>query len=99
MQQEMLDLHLTLVNYALARGYSYSRWKKVANTMLVKDPGVIKIHRTRVIHLYETDYNLAMGVKWRAALYRAETLQLLHNGQFGSRPKRNAVDPVFIEEL
>ncbi len=54
MQREMLDLHLTLVNYALARGY------------------------------YEADYNLAMGVKWRAALYKAETLQLLHNGQFGS---------------
>ncbi len=99
MQREMLDLYLTLVNYALTRGYSYNRWKKVANTILFKDPGVIKIHRTREIHLYEADYNLAMGVKWRAAVFRAETLQLLHNGQFGLRPKRNAVDPVFIEEL
>ena len=99
MQQEMLDLHLTLLNYALQRGYAYTRWKKVANTILFKDPGVIKIHRTRVIHLYEADYNLAMGLKWRAAVFRAETLNLLHNGQFGSRPKRNAIDPVFVEEL
>ena len=99
MQQDLLDLHLTLLNYALTRGYSYNRWKKVANTILFKDPGVIKIHRTRVIHLYEADYNLAMGLKWRAAVFRAETLNLLHNGQFGSRPKRNAIDPVFIEEM
>ena len=32
-------------------------------------------------------------------LYRAETLHLLHNGQFGSRPLRSAIDPVFVEEL
>ena len=99
MQKDLLDLHLTLLNYALTRGYSYNRWKKVANTILFKDPGVINIHRTRVIHLYEADYNLAMGLKWRAALFRAETLNLLHKGQFGSRPKRNAIDPVFIEEM
>jgi ribonuclease HI len=99
MQRELLDLHLTLLNYALTRGYSYDRWKKVANTILFKDPGVIKIYRTRVIHLYEADYNLAMGLKWRAAVFRAETLQLLHNGQFGSRPRRNAINPVFIKEL
>ena len=99
MQREMLDLNLALLNYALTRGYSYHRWTKVANTILFKDPGVVKIHRTRVIHLYEADYNLALGLKWRAALYRAETLHLLHNGQFGSRPLRSAIDPVFVEEL
>jgi hypothetical protein len=99
MQQELLHVHLALLNYALTRGYSYDRWKKVANTILFKDPGVIKIHRTRVIHLYKADYNLAMGLKWREAVFRAETLQLLHNGQFGSRPRRNAIDPVFLEEL
>ena len=99
MQQELLNLHITLLNYALTWGYSYTRWKKIANAILIKDPGVIKIHQTRVIHLYEADYNLAIGIKWRAEVFRAETLKLLHNGQFGSRPKRNAIDPVIIEEL
>ena len=99
MQEEMLAVHLTLLNYGLSRGYSFQRWRKVANTILFKDPGVIKIHRTRVIHLYEADYNLAMGLKWRAATFRAEVQNLLHNGQFGSRPRRNAVDPVFVEEM
>ena len=98
-QNEMLQVHSTLLNYALERGYSYRRWQKVANTILFKEKGNIRIHRTRVIHLYEADYNLAIGVKWPQALNHAESLNLLHDGQFGSRPHRNAIDPVFLEEL
>ena len=60
-QKAILQVHLHLINYALERGYSFQRWQKVANTILFKEPGNIKIHRTRVIHLYEADYNLAMG--------------------------------------
>jgi hypothetical protein len=99
MQQEILDVHLSLLNYALTRGYAFHRWRKVANTILLKDPGVVKIHRTRVIHMYEADYNLAMGLKWRATIFQADIQKILHNGQFGSRPDRNAIDPVFIEEM
>jgi hypothetical protein len=67
--------------------------------MLFKEPGNIKIHRTRVIHLYEADYNLAMGLKWKAAMEQAEATQVLNPGQYGSRPSRGAYDPVFIEEF
>jgi hypothetical protein len=56
MQEEMLAVHLTLLNYGLSRGNSFQRWRNVANTILFEDPGVIKIHRTRVIHLYKADY-------------------------------------------
>ncbi|KAI2499111.1 hypothetical protein MHU86_15381 [Fragilaria crotonensis] len=99
MQQAIRQLHLHLINYALERGYSYRRWQKVANTILFKEENNIKIHRTRVIHLYEADYNLVLGLKWRLALYQAEAHKQLHDGQFGSRPRRNAVDPVMLEEL
>jgi hypothetical protein len=99
MQQAILRVHLHLVNYALERGYSFQRWQKVANTILFKEPGNVKIHRTRVIHIYEADYNLVLGLKWRVALYQAEALKQLNDGQYGSRPKRNAIDPVMIEEL
>ena len=56
-QQAIRRLHLQLINYALSRGYSYQRWQQVANTILFKERNNIKIHRTRVIHLYEADYN------------------------------------------
>jgi hypothetical protein len=32
-------------------------------------------------------------------MYQAEAFNALNDGQFGSRPRRNATDPVFIEEL
>ncbi|KAI2493074.1 hypothetical protein MHU86_21458 [Fragilaria crotonensis] len=98
-QSEILRVHLLLMNYALERGYSYQRWQTVANSVLFKEPGNIRIHRTRIIHIYEADYNLMLGLKWRSALLQAEALAQLNSGQFGSRPKHNATDPVFVEEL
>jgi hypothetical protein len=88
-----------MINYALENGYSYTRWQQIANAMLFKEQGNIKIHRTRVIHLYEADYNLAMGLKWKAAMELSEVSQDLNQGQYGSRPSRGAHDPVFIEEF
>ena len=99
MQHAILRVHLLIINYALERGYSLNRWQKVANTILFKEPGNVKIHRTRVIHIYEADYNLVLGLKWQVALYQAEALKQLNEGQYGSRPRRNAIDPVMIEEL
>ena len=96
---ELFDLHLNMINYSLERGYSYHRWQKIVNTMLFKDPDNVKIHRTRVIHIYEVDYNMVLGLKWRMALYQAEALKELNDGQYGSRPERNAIDSVMIEEL
>ncbi len=34
MQENLLDLHLRMLNYALERGYTYRRWHTVANTIL-----------------------------------------------------------------
>ena len=67
--------------------------------MLEMDPGNPKIHRLRVIHLYEADYNLILGVKWRELIHDCEDHHLLHPSLYGARPGRGALDPVFIEEL
>ena len=99
MQSNLLTLHVQMLNYALERGYAYERWHSINNTIIFKDPDNVRIHRTRVIHIYEADYNLMLGIKWRVALYQAEALRELNQGQYGSRPRRNAIDPVFIEEM
>jgi hypothetical protein len=52
-----------------------------------------------MIHIYEADYNLMLGVKWRSALIQAEALAQINSGQYGLRPKHNATDPVFLEEI
>ena len=98
-QNAILEVHLAMLNYALSRGYSFQRWQTVANTILFKEPDNIRIHRTRVIHIYEADYNLALGIKWRSAMQQAEMGSELNPGQFGSRKHKSAHDPVFLEEL
>ncbi|KAI2492927.1 hypothetical protein MHU86_21605 [Fragilaria crotonensis] len=81
MQHDLRTLHLTLLNYALERGYSYKRWQTIANTILFKDQDNVRLHRTRVIHIYEADFNLALGIKWRIQMYQAEALAALNDGQ------------------
>ena len=98
-QNKLLRLRLQIVNYALSTGYSYKQWQTIANTHILKEPGNIKIHKTRVIHIYEADYNLALGVKWRHAMHRADAANVLNDGHYGSRPHQQAQDPVLLEEL
>lgn len=59
----------------------------------------VKIRWTRIIHIYEANFNLMLGLKWRMALYQEEALKLLNDVKYGSRPSRNATDPVMIEEM
>jgi hypothetical protein len=98
-QSAIQAAHLALTNYALKHGYSFKRWRTVVNVMLHKEPRNSKIHHLRVIHIYEADYNLILGLKWRKLLHAAEDEGLLNEGQYTSRPNRSAHDPVFIGEM
>ena len=98
-QHSLLEAHLALLNYSLRWGYLFHRWQNVTNVMIQKEPGNNKIHRLRVLHLYEADYNLLLSLKWRELLHHSEDHRLLHHGQFGSRPHRSAPDLVFLEEI
>ena len=98
-RRQILEGHLVLLNYALKTGYSYIPWRRIVNTMLEKDPGIPKIHRLRVIHLYKADYNLILGVKWRQVLHHAVSKSLLNEGCYGSQPGKEASDALLIREL
>jgi hypothetical protein len=98
-QKFLVDAHVTLLNYAMKFGYSFERWQDVVNVMLMKEPGNPKIHRLRVIHLYEADYNLLLAVKWQQAMHHAEDSGYLNEGLYRSRAGRSAHEPVFIEVL
>jgi hypothetical protein len=66
MQEKLRSTHLELLNFALEEGYAFTftRWNSsIVNTLIPKDTGSSKIHRLRVIHLYEADYTLILGVK------------------------------------
>ena len=98
-RQATLEGHLTLLNYALHFGKPFNNWKMVVNAMLEKDPGTPKIHRLRVIHLYEADYNLILAVKWRQLLHFACDNQFINPSHFGSVPGKEALDAVFLREM
>ena len=98
-QNAIRYVRLALIDYALERGCSYRRWQTIINSVLFKDADNVCLHRTRIIHIYEADFNLAMGLKWRVASQQAEDLETLNQGQYGSRTGRSAVEPVYIEEM
>ena len=95
----LASMHHSILEYSLQNGHAFQRWKKVVNVMIEKEPGNPKIHRLRVIHLYEADYNVILGAKWRELIHHCEENHLLHPNLYGARPGREALDPVFIEEL
>jgi hypothetical protein len=67
--------------------------------MILKEPNNHRLHRLRVLHLFEADYNLILGVKWRQLMRHAESKQTLNAGQYGSRSGREATGLNFLEVL
>jgi hypothetical protein len=96
----LLSLHVRLLQLAVKHKHSYSRWQQVANLMLEKDFGIPKIHLLRIIHLYEADLNLLLGIYFaRTLVYHIEDHNGFNIGCYGNRPGLSAHEPVLVEEL
>ena len=67
--------------------------------MIHKEPGNNKIHRLRVIHLFEADFNLILSVKWKQLLKRVLDAGFINPGQNGSCPGCESTGLPFLEEL
>jgi hypothetical protein len=57
------------------------------------------IHKLRVIHIYEADFNLILAVKWRQLLHAVCKQDRINPGLFGGRPGHEAQSLPFLEEL
>jgi hypothetical protein len=69
---------------AATRGFYLRRWIQVINVMIYKKPGVIELDKLRVIHLFEADFNLLVGVYFgQRAMHHQVDRNLIHQGQFG----------------
>ena len=89
----LLKLHHNMLQIAVLRRRPYNRWLKEVEVMLEKDEGDPKIHRLRIICLYEADYNLYLKIMWAHRLVRhAEDYNMLGQAQGGSRPNRATQD-------
>ena len=96
-QRAIAELILSIINYAIRNEYVLTRWKTIVNTMIFKDIGVFKIHRLRIIHIYEADFNLFLAIKWRQLLRTADDANLINPGQYGGRPGCEAQSLALLE--
>ena len=67
--------------------------------MIYKEPGNTKVHRLQVIHIYESDLNFLLGIKWKQGLNHSLKHDLMHEGQYGSIPGKQAQTVCLLEEL
>ena len=96
----LLKCFVQFMNIVVSRGIAIPRWCKATNVMLEKDAGKPYIHRLRIIHLFEDDYNFYLKLQWGHRLVRhAKALDLLHDSQHGSVPGRKTMDPVMLMQL
>ncbi len=91
----ILQLHLDMINLTIQWGYAPQRWRNVVLFVLEKESGKPKIHRLQNIHLYEADYNFVLKLLWSKRLIcHAECHRLINTAQWGSRPRCRASDAV-----
>ena len=91
--------HHACVQYSTRFGHCFDRWRQIVNAMIEKEPGNPALHRLRVIHLYENDYNLILGSKFRAVLQSCQDKGQLNPGCYGGLATKQSLDPVFLEMM
>jgi hypothetical protein len=97
MRIDIIDLHSTMLQTAYDNEHVYKRWEYILTCMLGKDTGIPRIHRLRIIHLYECDLNLLFALFFRELDQHCEDNYLMNKGIYGCRPNRRAIDPVFVD--
>lgn len=89
-----------VINAANSQGYVLSRWRRVTNAMIEKIPGKPRIDKLRVIHLFEADFNLFIGILWgRRLMWNAEDHGYLSDEQWGGRGGRMCSDVVLLKHF
>jgi hypothetical protein len=94
---EIIELHARMLQTAYDNEHVYKRWEYILTCMLGKDSGIPRIHRLRVIHLYECGLNLLFSLFFRELDQHYEDNYLINKGVYGCRPSRRAIDPVFVD--
>ena len=53
---------VAMLNIGLATNNALHRWQQIISVMLEKDKGSPKLHRLRIIQLFEADYNFLLAL-------------------------------------
>jgi hypothetical protein len=89
-----------IANFCFQWGKTLTRWEKVTQPLLPKEPGTPRINRIRRITLVEADLNICLSEIFGCRLMtNAEKHGLLHKAQFGSRKGRMAISAVLLKRI
>jgi hypothetical protein len=81
-------------------GFSPERWRVVLDVMLPKEENNWKIHRLRIIQLYESDVNQSMRFFFARQMgFMLKDSDCIPDMQFGSRPGKMSISPVLQKQL
>ena len=65
--------------------------------MTEKDLESTKVHQLRVIHLYECDLDILLGLYMREMDQHCEDNYLFNKGSYGGWPGRRSINPVIVD--
>ena len=88
-QASIATLYAGISTYAITHSYSLLQWQKIVNMMILNKGNNFKIHRPRVIYLYEADLNFLLGLKWKEAIHLVSKNNTVHRRQFGGQSGRD----------
>ena len=67
--------------------------------MILKEVNNIKIHQLHIIHLYKTDSNALIGIKWRTLTHKLFDAGILDDSLYGAVSTKQYQDPVITTKL
>ena len=95
--EDIINVHFNMLFIAAIHEHVYNRWKLILTFMVEKDIGSTLIHRLRMVHLYECDLNLLLGLFVRELDHHCKDNKLINDGICSSRTNRWAIDPVIVD--
>jgi hypothetical protein len=97
---EILKVQTHIINLPLKHGFSPNRWQLVVNAVIEKIPNKPYVHKLRIIHLLEADYNLCLkAIFGRKLTWNCEEHGTLGDIQNGFRPGRSTMGTIIMNEL
>jgi hypothetical protein len=99
-RKQILQAQTDIINIPIQKGFSPHRWQTVVNAMLEKIPGKPYLHKLRVIHILEADYNLALKeIFGRRLMWNSEQNGKLGDIQDGFRKGRSTIQTLLHNEI
>jgi hypothetical protein len=100
LRKNILELQTLIINFPLQIGFSPARWQTIVNAMLEKIPRTPMLHKLRVIHILEADYNLTLkAIFGRRLMKNCEKYGSLGDLQDGFRKGRSTTRTLLHNKL